>query len=99
MMHICYGVSKDCINHHTYGEICVICGCCSKNPNYRDRIVRTIKYYKECLEEQKHFNFWSDNEYWRKVQEKNVKSNISYYKKKIRKYKKILKTLKVGGIE
>lgn len=99
MMHICMSVSEDCINHHTYGEICVRCGCCSYNPNYRDRILRTIKYYKECIKEQKNFDLWDENEKWKKIQEKNVKSNILYFKKKIRMYKKILKTLKVGGIE
>ena len=98
-MHICMSVSEDCINLHTYGEICVWCGCCSYNPNYRDRIVRTIKYYKECLEEQYNFKEWFDDECIKKIQESNVKLNIKYYKKEIRKYKNILKTLKVGGSE
>ena len=92
-------ISKDCINHYSYGMICVRCGCCSYNANYRNRILCTIEYYKECLEEQYKFNRWSDDEILRKIQEENVKSNILYFKRKIRMYKKILKTLKVGGIE
>lgn len=94
MIHIDTGVSKDCINTWTYGMICVHCGCCSKNPDYRDRVIRTIRYYKQMLEEDCNFSDWDTDEYWRKIQEKNVASNIKYYKRKIRLYKKILKTLK-----
>lgn len=96
---MCMSVSEDCINRNSYGVICVLCGCCSRNSNYKDRIIRTIKYYKECLEEQYNFNRWSDDGYLKKIQERNVKSNILYFKRKIRMYKKILKTLKAGGIE
>lgn len=94
MMHCCCAAADDCINHWSYGEICVHCGCCSRNPNYKDRTRRTIKYYKECLEEEKNFNWWDENPIWRKIQERNVELNILYCKRKIRKYKKILRTLK-----
>ena len=93
-MHVDYGITDDCINHWSYGEICVRCGCCSNNPNYKDKTIRTIRYYKECLKEEENFNWWDEDEFWRKVQERNVKSNILWYKRKIRKYKKILRTLK-----
>lgn len=94
IIHSCVGVSEDCINHYSYGEICVCCGCCSRNTNYRDRIVRTIRYYKECLKDEIDFSDWDDNEKWRKIQERNVTLNILYYKRKIRMYKKILRTIK-----
>lgn len=94
MMHIDYGVSKDCINLDSYGMICVKCGCCSKNPNYKDRIIRTIRYYKESMRREKNFDRWDEEERWRKVQERNVTLNILYDKRKIRMYKKILRNLK-----
>lgn len=94
MMFVDYAVSNDCINHWSYGEICVRCGCCSRNPNYKDRIIKTIQHYKERLKEEENFNFWDENEFWRKVQKRNVELNILYFKKEIRKYKKILRTLK-----
>ena len=92
-MFACFGVSEDCINHHSYGEICVHCGCCSMNPDYRDRVIKIIRYYKECLKEEMEFSLWDKEGRFRKIQEKNVKSNILYYKRKIRMYKAILKTL------
>lgn len=92
MIHCCVGVSEDCINHYSYGEICVHCGCCSKNKNYWNRVIRIIRYYKDCLRDEMNFSYWDDNEKWRKIQEKNVASNILYYKRKIRLYKKILRS-------
>ena len=94
MMISCYGVSDDCINIHSYGEICVRCGCCSNNPDFRDRTIRSIRYYKERLREELNFEYWSENDVLRKVQERNVKSNIQYIKREIRKLKAILRTLK-----
>ena len=94
MFHIDFDVSKDCINTWSYGEICAKCGCCSRNPNYRDRLIRRIRCYKESLKEEYSFSDWDSEEYWRKVQEKNVKANILYDKRKIRLYKKLLKNAK-----
>lgn len=93
-MHIDYTVSNNCINHYSYGAICVRCGCCSRNPDYRSRVINTIRYYKDCLNEEMNFDQWEENERWRKVQEKNIRQNILYYKRKIRMYKKIFRTLK-----
>lgn len=92
MMHIDYAVSEDCINIYSFGEICVGCGCCSRNANYRDMIRRRIKYYKEMLAEQYSFSDWCENEKLRALQERNVKANIIYFKRKIRLCKKILRT-------
>lgn len=97
MKHIDYAVSDDCINIYSYGEICVHCGCCSRNPNYMDMIRRRIKYYKEMLAEQYSFSDWCENEKLRALQERNVKANILYYKRKIRLCKRILRTK--GGVE
>lgn len=94
MIHVDVDVSKDCINTWSYGVICVRCGCCSRNPNYRDRLIKQIRYYKDCLKEEYSFSNWDDNEYWRMVQEQNVKAGIMYYKKKIRRCKKLLKAVR-----
>lgn len=93
-MFIDYAISENCINHLTYGEICVHCGCCERNPDYRSRVINTIRYYKKCLNEERNFEQWYENEHWRKIQEENIRKNILYYKRKIRMYKKIFRTLK-----
>ena len=91
IIHVDYKPSKDCTNVWTYGMICVHCGCCSRNPNYRDRLIKQIRYYKESLEECKKFSNWDNDERLRKIQEKNVKEDIVYYKRKIRRCKKLLR--------
>lgn len=86
--HICYGVSDDCINIYSYGEICVRCGCCeAEEPDEKKRIANQIEYYSERLEEEKNFDNWDDDEKRRKIQEKNVKENIEYFEKKIKELK------------
>lgn len=95
MIHVDISASDDCINIHSYGEICVRCGCCSRNPSYRDMIKSRLRYYKDMLKCEYNFSDWDKNPKWRKVQEDNVKANILYYKRKIRLCKKILKRKKV----
>lgn len=86
--HICYGVSEDCINIYSYGEICVRCGCCeAEEPNAEKRKANQIEYYSERLEEEKKFSNWDEDEKWRKIQEENVKKNIEYYENKIKELK------------
>lgn len=87
-------VSKDCINIYSYGEICIGCGCCSRNPDYRNMIISRIQYYKQRLHDNQHIDNWAEDEWLRKRQEKVAKSNILLYKRKIRLNKKILRTLK-----
>lgn len=94
MIHIESAVSKDCINIYSYGENCIGCGCCSRNSDYRKMIISRLRYYKQRLYEEQHFDSWSEDEWWRKHQEKIVKSNILLYRRKIRLNKKILRTLK-----
>lgn len=87
-------ISDDCVCVYTYGEICVGCGCCRKNKDYRDRVARLILYYKKCIFDEQNFTKYSENATFRKYQERAVKANISFYKKQIRLYKKILKTMR-----
>lgn len=97
MTFIDYGISDDCININTYGELCVKCGCCKNNPNYRDMIRRRINYYKDGLNEE--LNYLGkrrvfDLEPWERS---TAYSNILYYKRRIRLYKKIMRTMKGSG--
>lgn len=89
-MFVDYAVSDDCENIYSHGEICVNCGCCSRNPDYKDRLLRLLKYYNERIEEELNFDNWCEG--WEEIQKKNIQSNIHYYKRKIRKVKKILRT-------
>ena len=97
MMHIDYAVSEDCINLYSFGEICVHCGCCSRNPNYMDMIRRRLKYYKELLKEREeslkwymHSNF--ESERIKNARRQNVRKSILFCKRQIRLCKKILRT-------
>lgn len=95
MIHVCFGVSENCINHYSCGEICVHCGCCKDiEPNKEKRLNNQIKYYRECIEENNNFSNWDSDEKWRKVQEENIKKNSIYYAKKIKEIIKQLKQLK-----
>lgn len=93
-MNVDISVSRDCVNIYSYGELCIGCGCCSRNPDCRNMIVSRIRYYKQRLHDNQHIDNWAEDERWRKHQEKVVKSNILFYKRKIRLNKKILRTLK-----
>lgn len=94
MIHACFGVSENCINRYSYGEICVHCGCCEdRESNKEKRLNNQIKYYNECIEENNNFSNWDSDAKWRKVQEKNIKENNIYYAKKIEEITKQLKQL------
>lgn len=89
LIHVDRQIRKKCWNlRDSYGEICVGCGCCNQIPQvrYKSRI--------ECLErwidEQINFDNWFDDEATRKLQERNRKANIKYYRRKLRYYKKRL---------
>lgn len=84
---------RDCMNSESYGEICVSCGCCSRNSNYRNRTIRRIRYYRDRMKEIENFQEWSENPSLRGREKKNVRQNILYCQRKFRLYKKILKTL------
>ena len=84
------GVSKNCWNlYDSFGEICVHCGCCIK-----DKSTRYKARYKLCkrkIEELEQFYAWSDDPDVRATQEKNIKSNLRYFKSRMRYYMKRIK--------
>ena len=82
---ICFQVQKNCYaTLWSYGEICVGCGCCSKDVEVRRKA--RLEYWKWWLEEQLNFNYWSDNPDVRAIQEANRKQNIIEAKRRVRYY-------------
>jgi len=85
-MHICYSINKNCWNlYDSYGEICVHCGCCSKDKDMRRK--SRLELCERMLKNQLEFNDFSDSSKLREIQENNNKSNIKYYKQRIKYYK------------
>jgi hypothetical protein len=86
---ICYGIQKGCINGDSYGEICVGCGCCSKDKSVR--YAARLKMYQEDLERQLKFSNWLKG--CIRLQRRNQKSNITYCKRRISIYKRLVLSL------
>lgn len=85
-----YATSVDCWNpHESYGEICVGCGCCSK-----DKTTRYKARYELCqrmIEELVSFDGWFDDPEVRALQEQNIKTDLKYFRGRMRYYKKMMK--------
>jgi len=86
---ICFRVKKDCINPDSYGEICVGCGCCSKDTTVR--YPARLKLFTEGLERQINFNHWMKG--FIRLQKRNRKLNITYCKRRIAIYKRFVTRL------
>lgn len=89
MMFIDRSVSKRCYNmYDSFGEICVGCCCCSKDPKIRAeaRYDYHSRRLQECKEQLNEPDF---DEY----QLKNIRSNIKYHSKRKSYYKKRLEEL------
>jgi len=92
---MCYPVRNKCWNpEDSYGEICVGCGCCSSDA--RERAIARYRVSVVHMEEKKAFKDWDDDPKWRDIQKKNVKSDIRWYKRRIRYYRMRLKKLGVN---
>ena len=85
---------KDCYAPEwSYGEICVGCGCCSKDPFVR--AAARLRYHEIQLEEEKNFSgWWYDDPQTLEIQKRNVAANIKYHEEGIKKYKAELEGLK-----
>lgn len=89
------GVGERCWNvYDSYGEICVGCGCCSKDP--RVRYEARLEVCKRYLEEKLHFDEWFEDPEMRKVQEKNVRKDIRSWRRQIAYYEKRLEAMGDG---
>ena len=86
-------ITDKCWNiYDSYGEICVHCGCCSKDP-----VKRANARYELCLERIAHLNAfdgWDKDPEIRALQERNIKHDLKYFNERLRYYKKRLKELK-----
>ena len=91
-VHICFSIQDNCYNiWETYGGICVLCGCCTK-----DRIKRTkarLELFERMLDESLNFNQWADDPELRAIQEKNVASDIKWERRRAAYYRKRLAEL------
>ena len=87
-IHVDFAAGKSCWNLiDSYGELCVGCGCCAKDKKVRYE--SRIRCLERWLKEQYEFNDWIPE--WKEQQEKNIKANIRYFKRRLRYYKAKLK--------
>ncbi len=87
MLHVDYQARKDCYaTSWSYGEICVGCGCCSKDN--LTRWIARLNYNILEREEQKHFNQWIPGLI--RLQKRNMKSNLKHVNRRIGQYKRLL---------
>ena len=91
-MYIDMQIRNNCWNFmDSYGEICVHCGCCSKDKKIR--YPARLECLKRWLKEREEFDDW-DKEYgWKETQMKNIASDIRSYKRQIRYYENKIKEL------
>ena len=87
-IHIDVAKGKKCWNWHETVYSCIGCGCCS--PDIKTRQRNRAKVLRRQLQEQYDFNRWSDIPEIKALQERNIKLNISYYKRSLRYYEKAL---------
>lgn len=82
---ICCGVGKKCYAVlWSYGEICVGCGCCHKDPKIRKPA--RLKYWKWWLQECLLFSDWADDPETIKIQKRNNQANIREAKRRVKYY-------------
>lgn len=82
-------VKDNCWNlYDSYGEICVHCGCCSKDLKVRYK--GRVECITEWLKEQESFDRWDDDPEFRAMQQRNhtitikrLKRQLAYYSKKL----------------
>lgn len=90
--HIDAQVSSKCWNlYDSYGEICVHCGCCSKDP-----VVRTkarIDVLQRHIEHFESFDGWSEDLLEKATQKINIENNLKQYRRQLRYYQKRLMEL------
>ena len=86
---VCFSVKDDCYNpYESYGEICVHCGCCSKDKSVRYE--RRLEMWRRLLQDTEAVEMYSDLD---DEQRKNLKLNKRYYRRRIRYYMKRLEEI------
>lgn len=87
-IYIDFAQGTKCWNLYETIYSCIGCGCCAKDKKARYK--NRVRVLKRVLKEQYNFNNWDDDPELKAIQERNIKSNIRYLKKKLRYYKKLL---------
>lgn len=87
-IYIDFAKGKKCWNVYETMYTCIGCGCCSKDKKLRYQ--NRVMVLKRQLKEEYDFNNWDDDPELKSIQERNIKSNIRYFKKKLRYYEKLL---------
>lgn len=86
--HIDTSVMDKCWNLiDSYGEICVHCGCCSKDK--KTRYASRIAVLERWIDEWEHFDRWDDDPEMKALQERNIRSNLKHFRRKLRYYKRM----------
>lgn len=92
-IHVCFSIKPNCWNFEARGYgTCYGCGCCvsDKQECYKNRVA----YLNKMLKEQYEFDGWyNDDPELKALQERNVKANISCFKRMKRYYEKKLKEM------
>jgi hypothetical protein len=88
-------INKNCINPDSYGEICVHCGCCSKDKNIR--YPARLQMYERQLQEHLAFNHWIKG--FIRLQKRNQKANITYCRRRIAIYRRLLSAVSASKKE
>ena len=94
-IYIDFAKGKKCWNIYETVYTCIRCGCCSKDKN--ERYKNRVRVLKRLLQKEYNFNDWDDDPELKAIQERNIKSNIRYFKKKLRYYEKIQSRKETGG--
>ena len=85
--HLCCGVKDNCYARlWSYGEICVRCGCCSKD--VAERRKARLGYWGWWLGESLLFDQWADDAQIKAIQERNNKDNIRHARRMVRYYER-----------
>lgn len=87
-IHICFAKGKNCWNYYETIHSCIGCGCCSKKTKERQK--NRLKVLKRLLAEKLNFHDWCEDAQIKAIQERNIKKDIRYFKKKIQYYEKVI---------
>lgn len=77
--------------YDSYGEICVHCGCCSKDPLTRAKA--RIDVLTRIIGDNETFDQWDEDPYGRAVQERNIAANLKAFKRQLLYYRGRLEEL------
>lgn len=75
------GVSKNCINHDSYGEICVHCNACGRfdeKTMWKSRYNMYVFHLKELVKR------YGDDFFKSNLQQSNIAEDVIYYGKQIK---------------